>query len=167
MQRPRVPPPIGQQIDPKNGIPLHRPKGNPPLPLLITVHKPALTPPPIPRRIHNRKISPATRGAVVDRHVREETRQPVPALPRRRKRRVSVPVRVEVEVLARAVPHQLNRLQLAARHVEALEGQRAVLDAAHHRVPRHVGALRGADAAVAGLGARYAGVGEGVFAGRR
>ena len=44
--------------------------------------------------------------------------------------------------LARGVAHQLQRLQVVAGHVEALEAQRALLDAARHGVAWHVGRLR-------------------------
>jgi hypothetical protein len=70
---------------------------------------------------------------------------------------------VEVEVLAHAVLDELDGLEVAAGHVEALELEGAVFYAADDGVAGDVGGLRGADFGVVGLGACYAGVGECVF----
>lgn len=141
MQCPLIPRTILQQILPEHRIADHRPKRNAVLPRLITINE--FTPPLVPRRRHHREISAAARNIVRRGHVREERAQPVTAQRGRRVRRVRVPVRVEVVPLADAVLDQLHGLQVRARHVEPLEQQRALLDAADHGVARHVGRLRG------------------------
>lgn len=137
MQRPLIPRPIRQQILPEDRIPLERAKRDALVPVLVTIDKPA--PPLVRGRIDHREVGAAPRRPVGDVHVGEETRRPVPAHVRAGVGRVGVPVRVEVEVLAHAVLDQLDRLEVAAGHVEALELEGAVLYAPHDGVAGDIG----------------------------
>ena len=70
--------------------------------------------------------------------------------------------------LTAGVLHELQGLQVRAWHVEALEGEGAVLDAADGGVADEAGGLRGAGLAEA-LSPGFigdGGLGEGAFAGR-
>lgn len=166
MQRsliPRAIPP--NEILPKYRIPFYRPERHAPLPLLVAVYPPIVTPFPPRRHLQHREVSTAAGGAVRDGHVREERANAVPAHTSPCMGRVGKPVRVEAVLLAWRVAHQLQRLKVGALVREALKGQGAVLDAPCHGVRMHGGGLRGAHAVVGVLAAAsYGGVGEGVLA---
>lgn len=153
VQRPLIPRAIVEQVRPKDGIPHDRTKGDAVLPRLVAVYK--RTPPRIIRRFHHGEICPATSN-ILSGHIGEEGALSVAAHGGRRLPRVRKPVCVEMVALPRAVLDELQGLEIRPRRVEALEQERALLDAADYVVARDICGLRGARFALS-LDARLVG----------
>ncbi|TLD34136.1 hypothetical protein PspLS_01521 [Pyricularia sp. CBS 133598] len=185
MPRPRIPRPVGVQIDPKHRITRHRPERDP----ALRMHPPyRLRPCPLspvipcittltnipPRHLHKRKPRLPTAAPILQPD--QKTRNPVPAPPPSDRPRPAPPVVVQPEPLTRAVvPHQLRRAHVVVRVGRGThEASRARQDARHGRVVgwqagRRRGAQGGGLAGGAGAGwgeERLAGGEEGRDLGR-
>jgi hypothetical protein len=157
MQSPLIAPAVLVQILPKHGIAHDGAERDAVVIGLVAVDK--VAPLLVVWRIEHGEIGAAARDIVGGGDVGEKRRLPITAQRRRGVRgRVSEPVGVVVVALALGVLDQLHGLELRPGHIEALEEQGALLDAADHVVALYVGGLRRARLALA-LGARSVGYG--------
>ncbi|KAL1983944.1 hypothetical protein VTN96DRAFT_9718 [Rasamsonia emersonii] len=149
MERPPIPRAIPRvQILPEDGISRDGAERHARIPGLVAIDE--TTPSVVAtiiisssgRRIQQREIGPSTRSVLRRGDIDKERGEPVPAQVDGRLRGGLEPVRMGLILFSELVAHELERLEMRARDVQALEGEGAVLDAADDVVARGTGRAR-------------------------